>query len=555
LCTVLRTSLDTFINTTDIVTTTTVQYYVIAGTRPYEFNLGLFTLTTEQLLGVIDENDGIITAVSAQHIGEDRFIDNTCDNYFEVNLTHTDLIDHPIPRRVMARIITEDIAIKEHEKAVIGYNQYLRVKIPQCSEKEVYVVVGKRIDPLAAKSVLDCGCGNNVCGIDESIETCPQDCAQISMLSSYEKWAFVVSRLVVLVITLGVAGVLWLVFGRKKSKHKKFALNIRIFNRNIFNSQRLKARIRNVERTLSHFTHKRHHTPRRSLIAKRRTTLRKPHKRKPSVISKEITREIHKISKWIEQKSIAFSLYKHHDLHYRSYRRKRDVYKARHLIADAQQTLARFGQKTIQKQKQVVRKVKKSKKSFNFSDLGIVQLLTGKSGTSKARQLIKDSQEYMNGLKHRSIKISKQRRPSTKVKLVHKKRKHKPLQLPQFKKLKQYWFRKNTIKQAKYLMQDSRDLMQELRVKPKFKRVSITTRYHQSHSPQKSASLRGVGTYTPVNKAKLQKQSTKPLFNLNIFKKSLFSKKQTKEISLKELRQSIQNIDSRLKKIKKMKRR
>ncbi len=177
-----------------------IKYYVLAGTRPYEFNVGLFTVKAEDILTLVGKNDGITTVPSAQMVGG-RQVNNSCEDYFEMNLTHTDLTDHPISRKVMARIITEDIK-QQKERGVVGYNQYLRVEIPQCQMGETFVVVGKKIDPLAAKSVLGCGCGNGVCGVDESEESCPQDCAVVAMVSPLERFIYYASRAVVILFIL-----------------------------------------------------------------------------------------------------------------------------------------------------------------------------------------------------------------------------------------------------------------------------------------------------------------------------------------------------------------
>lgn len=152
-----------------------IDYYVIAGTMSYEFNLGLFKISTEKLLEFIMPNDGVTTTLGAQHIGN-IYINNSCKDYFEINLTHTELIDHPISRRVIERIITHETAEVEKDKAIIGYNQYLRVKVKDCSSEDHYIVVGKRISESQTIAPLNCACSNGVCGEGEDEINCPIDC-------------------------------------------------------------------------------------------------------------------------------------------------------------------------------------------------------------------------------------------------------------------------------------------------------------------------------------------------------------------------------------------
>ena len=123
-------------------------------------------------------NDGVTTTLGAQHIGN-IYINNSCKDYFEINLTHTELIDHPISRRVIERIITHETAEVEKDKAIIGYNQYLRVKVKDCSSEDHYIVVGKRISESQTIAPLNCACSNGVCGEGEDEINCPIDCVSI----------------------------------------------------------------------------------------------------------------------------------------------------------------------------------------------------------------------------------------------------------------------------------------------------------------------------------------------------------------------------------------
>ncbi|MBW2986647.1 hypothetical protein KY333_04725, partial [Candidatus Woesearchaeota archaeon] len=160
-----------------------VDYYIVAGSQTYNFNLGFFSVTSAQLFDILDINDGIITTQSASFVGGE-FIADACADYFEVKLTHTELIDASIPRRVIARIISEDKIIENPDYAYLGYNQYVDLKTDNCDADEYYIVVGKRISELETPGVLYCSCGNGVCGEGETPDTCPQDCMNLYALGS-----------------------------------------------------------------------------------------------------------------------------------------------------------------------------------------------------------------------------------------------------------------------------------------------------------------------------------------------------------------------------------
>jgi pimeloyl-ACP methyl ester carboxylesterase len=144
-----------------------IPYYVVAGTRPLATTANLFE----------EANDGVTTVKGAQRIG-DGLVQDTCRDFFPVPLTHPELNDEANARQLVARIIARDIAGQDPGAALLGYNQYARVQVASCSQDEVYVIVGVRIPEEAAAQPLGCGCGNGVCGVDETEESCPTDCGR-----------------------------------------------------------------------------------------------------------------------------------------------------------------------------------------------------------------------------------------------------------------------------------------------------------------------------------------------------------------------------------------
>ncbi len=186
-----------------------VSYDVVAGTAPYLFNLGLFTFTTEKALKFIEPNDGVITVASAQHVGKE-YINNSCSNFFSLNVSHTDLIDDPISRLVVEKRVTEEIMGRDTQPALLGFNKYARLLVTDCKSGDLIVVAGRRVDSRGMPDPLNCNCGNGFCGIGETIESCPQDCAIISKINTifkgrlliiiYSAFTFIFSLVLVLII-------------------------------------------------------------------------------------------------------------------------------------------------------------------------------------------------------------------------------------------------------------------------------------------------------------------------------------------------------------------
>ncbi len=151
-----------------------VEYFIIAGRQPYKFTADLFAKN-----GVFDPNDGVVTTRSARTIGNQEITDQ-CEHYFEVQLTHTDLIDAWLPRRIMGRIVGKDLAEQEPENAIIGYNKIVQVS-GEC-KPGTYIVTGRRIPEEQTEDPALCKCGNDACDDGESEDNCPGDCSQYYQL-------------------------------------------------------------------------------------------------------------------------------------------------------------------------------------------------------------------------------------------------------------------------------------------------------------------------------------------------------------------------------------
>jgi parallel beta-helix repeat protein len=149
-----------------------LNYYVIAGTRPFDFTRDA---------GV--KNDGLVAVDSAQTIGN-SLVANKCQNYWELDVTHTDILNNYDSRRVVERIVAQEVSELAPTKAVLGYSQYFSLAVDDCSPDDQYLIIGKPITEEETASPGLCACGNNVCGIDENILNCPSDCAVIRAAKS-----------------------------------------------------------------------------------------------------------------------------------------------------------------------------------------------------------------------------------------------------------------------------------------------------------------------------------------------------------------------------------
>ena len=160
-----------------------IDYQVVAGTRGYDFNKEVFDPAITGLAPDI-ENDGIITTLSAQKVGEKR-VDDLCKNYYELDLTHTDLIDNNAGIRVIESIITEDIGKSTAETPLLGQSQYVRFGVTNCQPQDQYAVIGIELREEKAFDPTGCACGNGWCGEGENTASCPSDCARIATVENF----------------------------------------------------------------------------------------------------------------------------------------------------------------------------------------------------------------------------------------------------------------------------------------------------------------------------------------------------------------------------------
>lgn len=145
-----------------------INYYVVAGTKPFDFEL----ITSKPKITA--PFDGVVTTDSAQQLGNTK-INDKCNNYFELYNTHTELIDDLLPQRVIGQLISNVFTDTTATQAYFGYNQYVHGSFSQCDSGDKFVVIGKLKSGVS--EVPGCECGDGVCGIGETEVNCPSDCS------------------------------------------------------------------------------------------------------------------------------------------------------------------------------------------------------------------------------------------------------------------------------------------------------------------------------------------------------------------------------------------
>ncbi len=178
-----------------------IKYYVVAGTKPYEFNLLFFKTTTAELLEIFEDNDGIVTVRSAQKVG-DSYIKNKCEDFWAVNVTHTGLVSEPVARKVIEKIVSENLYV-EPDKPLLGHTNYYKFPVTDCLPDDQFVVIGKKIKVSEVSDATGCMCGNGICGQGENAVNCPKDCA---VMFAKER------KNIVLIAGIGILGMIMILF-------------------------------------------------------------------------------------------------------------------------------------------------------------------------------------------------------------------------------------------------------------------------------------------------------------------------------------------------------
>lgn len=187
----------------------TINYYVIAGTKTFPFIENLLEITGDLFGGI--KNDGVVSVRSAQHIGK-SYINKFCENYWEFNMSHGELIDKEDARKLITGLITED-KYKDNA-AIISNTKYFELQLNNCNKEDSFLIIGKKLKqqtlPLHKTT---CGfCGDSYCSTRENIFNCPADCVKITK-NKYIDYPLVF-------IVLGIFGFL-IFFIFKKELHKK----------------------------------------------------------------------------------------------------------------------------------------------------------------------------------------------------------------------------------------------------------------------------------------------------------------------------------------------
>jgi pimeloyl-ACP methyl ester carboxylesterase len=169
-----------------------IDYYVIAGTNPYE--LGIIS-------GLKDLNvthDGLVSVPSAQNIGGE-YIDDRCSNFWDLPVTHTQLIDDDNSRKVIERIIAKEIINDTEFDIAIGYTNNFELLIESVDNEEKFILIGKKISKDEIFDENLCLCGNGVCGEGETILNCPKDCLEM-LAPRNNLWLYAIILIMIILI-------------------------------------------------------------------------------------------------------------------------------------------------------------------------------------------------------------------------------------------------------------------------------------------------------------------------------------------------------------------
>jgi hypothetical protein len=142
------------------------EYGLVIGIRTYPFTSNFFT----------KPNDGVVDDPSAHPAWfEER---KYCDpNVLRVDLTHDQLPGAWPVRDFVYKLTNKERSRNNPNLAILGYSQSVDMNYKNCQPGDKVVIVGNRAPESLRPHA--CGCGDGICGLDEDIETCPQDCADV----------------------------------------------------------------------------------------------------------------------------------------------------------------------------------------------------------------------------------------------------------------------------------------------------------------------------------------------------------------------------------------
>ena len=195
------------------------EYLVMAGTQDIGINLLLFQSTTTDYFN--EANDGMVAVSSAQRVGP-NYVPDLCSDYYEIAVTHTDLLHKEGSRKVIEGIITQ-----ESESTLrAGAIQYVEFDV-ECNPDAVYTLYGETQHQDKIEDASFCSCGNGFCGDGEDAISCPVDCAGILNKDSFCSVQEPVSMLfVVLILLMLLLSGITLAWKKHHSPKKLFSIGI-----------------------------------------------------------------------------------------------------------------------------------------------------------------------------------------------------------------------------------------------------------------------------------------------------------------------------------------
>ncbi|MDF2379235.1 MAG: Ig-like domain-containing protein [Candidatus Gracilibacteria bacterium] len=100
------------------------------------------------------------------------------ETVFEVPTSQINMLSDPLSQKMLGQLISRDIREYITDQALLGYEQYYNLRLSDCAPSDQVILIGRKVDPLYMNDGVGMSCGNGYCGLDESSDSCPIDCAR-----------------------------------------------------------------------------------------------------------------------------------------------------------------------------------------------------------------------------------------------------------------------------------------------------------------------------------------------------------------------------------------
>ena len=139
----------------EIPTVKGVNYRVVVGSKPLDISVGPITTTSDSLLGLTEANDGIVRVSDARSVGG-SILNSECRDFWELNITHTELNDDSDARSIIHSIVDRYVVLSANSLSDV---EFVQITIPSCDSRATYVVSGLEDDGYVAPDKYGCELG------------------------------------------------------------------------------------------------------------------------------------------------------------------------------------------------------------------------------------------------------------------------------------------------------------------------------------------------------------------------------------------------------------